>query len=129
MAAQPKRSAIVYLAMIGLTAWLALHMRRYALGHQASAADFAADTLWALVVFSAIGLFFPTISTWQSTSWAFIIPALFELGHWFHVPCLDAIRGTSLGLVVLGTEFVLADFACYAAGALVGMTLELFAVD
>ena len=129
MAAQPKRSAIVYLSTGGLAAWLALYARQYALAHPGSSFDFVGDILWALVVFASAGLFFPTISTWNATSWAFLIPALFGLGQVYHVPWLDAIRGTPYGLVALGTEFVMLDFACYAGGALVGMSLELFALE
>jgi hypothetical protein len=129
MAAQPKRTASVYLGLIGLTAWLALYARHCAMTHLSIPLDFLADGLWALVVFSAIGLFFPTISTWHATAWAFLIPSLFELGELYQLPWLDGIRGTSLGLVVLGTEFVRLDLACYAAGALVGMSVELFALE
>jgi hypothetical protein len=129
MTAQPKRSAIVYLGIIGLAAWLALYARHYVLAHPGSPVDFAADILWAVVVFAAIGLFFPVVSTWQATVWAFVIPALFELGQLYRAPWLDVIRGTSFGLVVFGTEFVMLDFACYAAGALLGMGVELFALD
>jgi hypothetical protein len=127
--AQSRRSAIVYLGMIGLAAWLALYARQYALAHPSSAVDLVGDGLWALLVFAAIGLFFPTISSWQAASLAFIIPALLEVGHLYHVPWLDPIRGTSIGLVVLGTKSIMADFACYAAGALVGMGVELFALE
>jgi hypothetical protein len=129
MTAQPKRSAIVYLGLIGLSAWLALYARQYALAHPSSPFDFVGDALWALVVFSMVGLFFPTMSTWHATAWAFLIPSLFELGERYQLPWLEPLRGTSLGLVVLGTEFVRLDFACYAAGALVGMSVELFAVE
>jgi hypothetical protein len=101
MTAQPKRSAIIYLGLIGLAAWLALYARHYALTHPSSPFDFVGDALWALVVFSAAGLFFPTISTWHATAWAFLIPSLFELGELYQLPWLEPLRGTSLGLVVL----------------------------
>jgi hypothetical protein len=129
MAAQPKRSEIVYFAMVGLAAWLALYARQYALAHPTSSVDFVADTLWALVVFAAMGLLFPMISTSNAASWAFLIPALFGFGQLYHAPWLEAMRGTSYGLVVLGTQFAIPDFACYAGGALLGMTVELFALD
>jgi hypothetical protein len=129
MNTQPNRSAIVYLGMLGFATWFALLSRQYALTHPSSSLDAVGDILWALVAFSAIGLFFPTMSTWQAASWAFIIPALIALSDLYHVAWLDAIRGTSIGFLVFGTELATLDFACYAASAIAGMCFELFVLE
>jgi hypothetical protein len=129
MRVQPKRSEIVYLGMVGFTTWFALMARHYSLAHPSSSVEYVGDVLWPLVVFSAIGLFFPTIATWQAACWAFIVPVLIQLSQLYHVPWLDAVRGTSVGFLVFGTDFVMRDFACYAAGALAGMGAEFFALD
>jgi hypothetical protein len=129
MSAQPSRSGIVYLGMLGFTTWFALFSRQYAMVHPSSSVEYLGDVLWPLVIFSAIGLFFPTISTWQAASWAFIVPVLIQLNQLYHVPWLDAARGTPIGFLVFGTDSVMRDFACYATGALVGMGVEFFALD
>ena len=129
MAAQPKRSAIIYACSIAFAAWFANYARQFALSHPSVAADCAGDVLWALSVFAAIGLLCPSLPTWQAASGAFVIPALLELGQLYPLPWVDAIRGTTLGYLVLGTEFVVMDFACYAGGALTGMLIEIIVHD
>src|SRR5262249_23677807 len=88
MSAHPNRSAIVYLGMVGFTTCFTLISREYALAHASSSVECVGDILWPLVIFSAIGLFFPTISTWQAASWAFVVPVLVQLSQLYHVPWL-----------------------------------------
>jgi hypothetical protein len=129
MTVDSKRSAIIYACAIGFATWIGFHARQYALRHAGSPADYAADILLALAVFAAIGLSFPAIPTWQATAGAFTLPAILKLGQLSHAPWLDPICGTPLGLLVLGTEFVATDMACYAAGAALGMMIELSLLD
>src|SRR5262249_20158562 len=129
MSAQPNRSEIVYLGLVGFATWLALLSREYARAHPSSPVEYVGSILWPLVIFSAIGLSFPSISTWQAASWALLVPALIQLCQLYDVPGLEAVRGTSLGLLVLGADFAMGDFACYAAGALVGMGVESVVLD
>jgi hypothetical protein len=129
MNSQPNREPIVYLGIVGFAAWFALMARQYAMAHPSSVIDTVGDILWALVAFSAIGLLFPTISTWRASSLVFMIPTLIALSQLHHVAWLDAIRGTSFGFLVFGTEFTTVDFGCYAIVALSGMCFESFFLD
>ena len=129
MCAQPKRSPILYVCAIGFAAWVGLFARQYALNHPSPAADCAGDTLWALAVFSAMGLLFPAIPTWQAASAAFMFPAMLKLGQLYHAPWLDAITGTQVGFLILGTDVVTTDLACYAGGAVLGMLTEIWLID
>jgi hypothetical protein len=129
MGPQPNRSELLYLGMVGFATWFALLSREYALAHASRSVEYVGGILWPLAIFSAIGLSFPTISTWQAASWAFLVPALIQLSQLYHVPGLEAVRGTSLGFLVFGTDFAMGDVACYAAGALVGMGVESFVLD
>src|SRR5947209_4665914 len=104
MAADSKRSPIIYACALALATWLGYLAGRHALEHAGPLADYAADALWALAVFSAIGLFFPAIATWQATSMAFTLPANLKLGQLYQAPWQGAIGGTPVGLLVLGTE-------------------------
>jgi hypothetical protein len=129
MTALLKRSSIVYACLIASAAWFGSCARQYAFEHPGSGADFASDTLWALTVFSTMGLLFPAMPSWQAASGAFIIPATLEISQTFDVSWLAAIRGTPMGFLVFGTGSFGTDFACYAFGALTSMLIELFVFD
>jgi hypothetical protein len=129
MTVSSKRSPIIYVCVIGLASWLGLYARQYALGHASLPADCAADTFWALTVFAGLGLLFPAMPTWQATVGAFVISASFKLGQLYHASWLDALIGTQAGSLILGTDLVVTDLACYAAGAVVGMLIELWTLD
>jgi hypothetical protein len=130
MAVLLKRSSIIYASMIAFTAWFGSCARQYAFAHPGSPADFASDTLWALTVFSTMGLLFPAMPSWQAASGAFIIPTVLEIGQFYSSSSwLVAMRGTPVGFLVFGTGSFVTDFACYAFGALAGMLIEMFIFD
>src|SRR4051812_19042953 len=125
----PRRNRLVYACSIMIVAWLGISSRRYGDALQPFVATYAGDTLWALAVFSAIGLAFPSVGTWQAAAGAYVISALVEFSQLYHAPWIDAIRGTPLGALALGSEFVATDLACYAAGVFLGMLIELWTLD
>lgn len=47
-----------------------------------------------------------------------------EILQLWHPPPLEALRGTSLGAVLLGETFSWGDFPCYLAGALLAVALS-----
>jgi hypothetical protein len=114
---------------MGFAVWLGVFARQYSFNHPSVAAEYAGDTFWALSVFGAIGLLFGAIPTWQVGSGAFIIPSVLKLGQLYHLPWIDSIEGTQIGYLVLGTDFLTTDLACYAAGAMVGIMLESLLLD
>jgi hypothetical protein len=129
MTDQPRRNRIVSACMIPIIAWLGISSRRYAESLPDFVAAYAGDTLWALAVFAAIGLVFRFAPTWQVAALAFVISALVELSQLYHAPWIDAIRGTALGALTLGNEFVASDMACYAVGVFLGMLIEFLILD
>jgi hypothetical protein len=124
-----KRSPILYVSAIGLALWLGIVARQFALARQSPPADYAADMFWALSVFAALGLLFSSAPTWQLTAGAFILPASLKLAQLHHAPWADAIGGTHVGYLALGTDLVATDLACYALGAVAGMVAELLTLD
>jgi hypothetical protein len=114
---------------MGFAVWMGVFARQYSFNHPSVVADYAGDTFWALAVFGAVGLLFSAIPSWQAGSGAFVIPAILKLSQLYHLPWVDSIEGTQIGYLVLGTDFLTTDLACYAAGAVVGMTLEFLILD
>jgi uncharacterized membrane protein YccC len=85
----------------------------------------AGDGLWALMVFVLLGFLFPTRSTAWTASIAAIISACDEFSQAYHTPSLDAIRATTLGHLILGSDFAWTDMLDYAIGILIGAALEI----
>jgi hypothetical protein len=129
MSLSPRRSRPAYAAAIVVAVWLGIASRHYGAFLPDLLADYAGDTLWALAVFATIGLVFPSIPTWVSASGAYVISALVEFSQLYHAPWIDSIRGTPLGALALGTDFVSTDLACYAAGVALGLLIELWTLS
>ena len=72
-------------------------------------AAYAGDTLWALAAFLGIGLLLPRASTWRVALLAMSFSVLVEVGQLYNAPWIDSIRGTTLGGLVLGFDFVWSD--------------------
>ena len=119
-----RRSSPFRLAVIALAACLGVGSRRFASLLPGLVAAYAGDTLWALAAFLGIGLTVPRASTWQVAILAMWFSALVEVSQLYHAPWIDSIRGTTLGGLALGFDFVWSDLACYAVGVGLGVLIE-----
>lgn len=129
MTQRPMRSQIVCGGLIMIATWLAVFTRRYDELLPELVAGYLPDMLWAMAVFAAIGLFFPTAATWQVASGAYVIAVLFEFSQLYHSPWIDAVRSTPLGASALGTEFLVTSLVCYAVGIILSMLIELWTLQ
>jgi hypothetical protein len=129
MAERPMRNRLVYSGLIAIAAWLGVHASAYGDLFPEFVADLAPQALWPLAVFAAVGLVFPSAASWQVASTAYVIAALFELSDLYHEPWIDGLRGTPLGALALGTDFLKTDLACYAFGVLLGYLIELWTLQ
>jgi hypothetical protein len=90
-------------------------------------AKYAGDGLWGLVVFLGFGLLLPRPPTRAVAALAAAFACAVEVSQLYHAPWLDAVRGTRLGGLVLGTPastFAWADIAAYLAGIAAGALAE-----
>jgi hypothetical protein len=126
MTQKPLRNQIVSGGLIMIAAWLAVYTRRHGDLLPDTVAGYLPDTLWAMAVFAAIGLYFPAAATWQVASGAYVISALFEFSQLYHETWIDALRSTPMGASVLGSEFRTTDLASYVVGVILGMLIELW---
>jgi hypothetical protein len=88
-------------------------------------AAYAGDTLYATMVFVALGILTPRASTARLAATALAISCAIEISQLHHAPWIDAIRRTLPGALVLGYGFLWSDVACYAAGVALGAGVEL----
>jgi hypothetical protein len=119
-----RRHPLLWPALIVLVALLGVGSRRHAASLPGFVAAYAGDTLWALAAFLGIGLTVPRASTWQVAILAMWFSALVEVSQLYHAPWIDSIRGTTLGGLALGFDFVWSDLACYAVGVGLGVLIE-----
>jgi hypothetical protein len=97
-------------------------------GHAANWPEFirayAGDTLWALMVFLALGFIFPRASTIRLAATALLIAIGAECSQLIDHPAINKFRNTWLGSILLGHDFMWSDWLCYAAGITAGTAGE-----
>ena len=116
------RSRYVALAITTILVGLALH--RTGLGLSPSARDVLGDALWAAMMVWWVGVVAPSASLARRSVIAYAICVAVELSQLIHVPAIDAARRTTIGHLVLGSDFDPRDLAAYALGVAVAALLE-----
>jgi len=106
---------------------LGLVVHRYGLGLSSEAHDVAGDALWAMMIFAWLGALRPMASLTVRGGAALAICWAVEISQLYHTPSLDALRQTTIGQLVLGTDFDARDLAAYALGVLAATALEALA--
>jgi hypothetical protein len=72
----------------------------------------------------AIAAVFPHVSQWTRGLAALALCWAVEASQLYHSPAVDAVRRTTLGHLVLGSDFDARDLAAYALGILAAVLLE-----
>lgn len=120
-----QRNRLPYSTAIGMVILAGLGSRKFAPSLPSFIADYAGDTLWALLVFLLIGLAFPRRSTLQVATAALLFSFAIEISQLYHDSWIDSIRSTTAGGLVLGFTFLWSDLLCYTAGVAIGVVVEL----
>ena len=84
-------------------------------------AEYAGDTLWALILFLLVSTLLAGRPILVRAAISLALAFLAEIIQFYHAPWIDAIRRTTpttLGGLVLGFGFLWTDFVCYAVGVL-----------
>jgi hypothetical protein len=89
-----------------------------------AAGDIMGDALWAMMIYWISGVAFPALPRWKRAATAILVCWGVELSQLYRAPWLDAWRGTTLGHLVLGTDFDPRDFLSYGLGVLFALALE-----
>jgi hypothetical protein len=78
------------------------------------------DALWALMVFCIWGFAIPACSTGRLALYALLTSYTDEFTQLYQAPWINAIRGTAIGHLVLGSTFSWSDILSYTVGIGVG---------
>jgi len=116
------RVPFVALALGTIALGLAVHWHGSALAP--APRDVAGDALWAMMIAWWAGALAPNASLRARGGAALAICVAVEVSQLVHSPALDALRATSAGHLVLGSDFDLRDIAAYALGVLAAVVLE-----
>jgi hypothetical protein len=101
-----------------------LASRRYR-GHlPAFLAEYAGDTLWALMLFLLVSTLLAGRPIRTRATISLALAFMVEISQIYHAPWIDSIRQTTLGGLVLGFGFLWTDLACYSVGIVTGSLTE-----
>lgn len=114
-----RRSAI-YLICAAAVVPLGLASRRFGEHLPPFVADYAGDTLWALLVFLGISALATGARLLHRSGAALFVSFAVEFSQLYHAPWINGIRDTTLGGLVLGFGFLWSDLVCYAVGIALG---------
>jgi len=113
-----RRAICLVLALIVIG--LGLGSRRFAGDLPPFVATYAGDTLWALAVLLALCVLAPRVPLKARAIFSILFAFAVEFSQLYHAPWIDAIRGTTLGALILGFGFLWSDLACYSVGVSIG---------
>jgi hypothetical protein len=116
------RLPFVGCALAAIVAGLAVHVYGDAL--TPTVRDVLADALWAAMLTAWIGALRPAAMLWRRGAVAIGLCILVELSQQFHTPALDMIRRTTIGHIVLGSDYDPRDLVAYALGVVAAVVLE-----
>ena len=119
-----RRRRPLYLLLASLVVVAGLSSRRYSVALPPFLADYAGDTLWAVMVFVMIGLLGPDWTSTRVAVAALLVSYGVEISQLYHAPWIDSVRDTRLGGLVLGYGFLWSDIACYTVGVVLAAVLE-----
>src|SRR5262249_51443933 len=120
------RIRIRYLLCVLIVIPLGLGSRRFGAELPRFIAEYAGDTLWALMVFFLLGVLAPQTTTRRRALVALTISYADEISQLYHAPWIGAVRHTRLGGLVLGFQFVWSDLVCYTVGVVFGTAIDSF---
>lgn len=114
-----------YVALAAATVALGLWVHRGGAALGPVARDVVGDALWAAMMAWWLGSMAPGVHVLRRSVLALGICAAVELSQLVHSPRLDAVRGTTLGHLILGSGFDPRDLVAYALGVATAVLIEL----
>jgi hypothetical protein len=113
-------------AFIGVVA-LGLATRRYPHLFPAFLGKYPGDALWALMVFCGLGFLNPWLPTLRLAVYTLLISYVDEFSQLYQGPWINAVRGTYVGHLILGSNFSWYDMAAYTLGVALGVLCKAMA--
>lgn len=119
----PRRRWATFLAALAVIL-LGLGSRRFPHLVPELLSKYPGDALWALMVFFGWGFILPSASSVRVGALALGTSFLIEASQAARADWLIEVRSTTLGHLVLGSDFHWGDFVAYAVGVAIGVFIE-----
>lgn len=116
------RVSFAALALSTIVLGLLLQLARRAL--PAVAGDALGDALWAIMIYWIVAGIRPTLARFRRAIIALLGCWSVEVSQLYHAAWIDGVRRTTLGRLVLGTDFDARDIVAYAVGVAIALMLE-----
>ena len=117
-----RRSIYVGLALVTIGAGLAFRSFSGNLPH--ALRDVTGDALWAAMLFWWVSAAAPAVRLRSRIAVALLICTAVELAQLYRSPLLTSIRSTTVGHLVLGSDFDARDLAAYAFGVIAASVVD-----
>lgn len=118
----PRRVRYLAAAAATIAAGLLVHRRGAGLGPVLR--DVTGDALWAAMLLWGVSALAPALSRARRGAVASGACVAVEASQLIHTPTLDAVRATTLGHLVLGSDFDARDLLAYAIGVAAALLLD-----
>jgi MFS superfamily sulfate permease-like transporter len=105
---------------------LGLLSRRFPMLLPSFLGKYPGDALWAVMVFYMVLLIFQRISIKKAALAALLISYADEFSQLYHSASIDAVRSTTVGHLILGSQFSWLDLLAYGVGIAFIAAIELF---
>ncbi|MEQ1830423.1 MAG: DUF2809 domain-containing protein [Pirellula sp.] len=114
----------IYLLCAIAVLFSGLASRRYRSVLPTFSAEYAGDSLWALMLFLLVSTLLAGRPILTRAAISLALAFLVEISQLYHAPWIDSIRQTTLGGLVLGFGFLWTDLVCYSVGIAAGSLTE-----
>src|SRR6516225_9655257 len=82
----------------------------------AALGKYPGDVLWAQVVYWGVAFLAPSAPVFRVAAYALAVSYMDELSQLYQAPCINQVRATTLGHLILGSEFSWLDLLAYTIG-------------
>lgn len=123
------RTRFAYIIIATVVIFAGLASRRYRTHLPAFMAEYAGDTLWALMLFLFVSTLLAGRPALVRAAVSLALALLVEISQLYHAPWIDSIRQTTFGGLVLGFGFLWSDLVCYSVGIAFGLVVESAVAD
>lgn len=118
------KKRFTYGALMVITLVLGLGSRKFGTALPEFIAEYAGDTLWALMVYWLLRTLWPKKSVRSALIGALSFSFLIEFSQLYQADWINELRANRWAALVLGRGFLWTDLLCYTVGILIGVTLD-----
>ena len=118
-----RRRTYFILLIVTVAVGLAVHL--HGSGLPPAIRDVLGDALWAAMIVWLVSLAAPNAALWGRAAVALAICCTVELAQLIKHPALEAMRSSTLGHLVLGSDFFPRDLVAYAGGIAAAVMLDM----